>query len=139
VGATPKSPQGIHVAPGILQVRLTVDGRSYRRAIVVKIDPRVKTSPADLEAQFKLSRSVDSLMRRLMTARAEVAGRLGRAAADAAPPLQQLADDLRLAYAPLPAILDTLQEADVKPLPAVEAAANDAIKRGEAALARVGG
>jgi hypothetical protein len=138
-GRDPEVAQGIHVAPGILQVRLTVDGRSYRRAIVVKIDPRVKTSPADLEAQFKLSRSVDSLMRRLVAARADVAGRLGRAAADAAPPLQQLADELRLAYAPLPAILDTLQEADVKPLPAVEAAANDAIKRGEAALARAGG
>jgi photosystem II stability/assembly factor-like uncharacterized protein len=138
-GATPKSPQGMHVLPGIHQVRLTVDGRSYRRPIVVKIDPRVKTSPADLDAQFKLSRTVDGLMRRIMAARADVTGRLGRAPAGGSQALEQLADELRLAYAPLPAILAALQEADVKPLPAVEAAANDAVRRGEAALGRVGG
>ncbi|HEX5068821.1 MAG TPA: hypothetical protein VFV78_01295 [Vicinamibacterales bacterium] len=137
-GATPKSPQGIHVLPGIFQARLTVDGRSYRRSLVVKIDPRVKTSPPDLEAQFKLSRAVDSVMRRLMAARADVAARLGRAAADAAPALRQLAEELLLAYSPLPAILDSLQEADVKPLPVVDAAANDALRRAEAALAKVG-
>jgi hypothetical protein len=47
-----------------------------------------------------------------------------------------LADELHLAYSPLPAILDSLQEADVKPLTAVDAAANDAIKTRRAALAR---
>jgi hypothetical protein len=112
-------------------VRLTVDGQSYRRAVSVRIDPRVKTSPADLSLQFTLSRTVDQLMRKLVAARADIAKRSG------APPT--LLGDLTAAYAPLPALLETLQEADVKPLPAVEAAANEAIKRAQAALAAYGG
>jgi hypothetical protein len=37
-----------------LQVRLTVAGKSYTTPIEVKMDPRVKTSPEDLRAQFNL-------------------------------------------------------------------------------------
>jgi len=35
-------------APGSYTVRLTVDGKSYTQPIVLKLDPRVKTAPADL-------------------------------------------------------------------------------------------
>src|SRR4029453_8249380 len=41
---TPKAPEGILAAPGTYQVRLTVDGQPFRRAVVVRIDPRVKTA-----------------------------------------------------------------------------------------------
>ena len=134
---TPKTPRGFFVLPGTFQVRLTVDNRSYRRAVSVRMDQRVRTSMGDLTAQFTLTRAVDMAMRRLVAARADVATRVGRASGEAAAALRELSTDLVAAYAPLPALFDALQEADVKPIPAVEAAANEAVKKAEAVLARV--
>ena len=134
---TPRTPQGVLVAPGNYQIRLTVDGRPYQRTVQVRIDPRVRTAPADLTLQYNLSRQIDGLMRRLVAARTDLAARLGKAAASETAALQETANAVQAAYAPLPALLDTLQEADVKPLPAVEAAAKAAIERAIAALAAI--
>jgi len=41
-----------------------VDGRSYTATFAVKIDPRVKASPADLEEQFHLETRLSSNMTR---------------------------------------------------------------------------
>ena len=131
------APQGVLVAPGNYQIRLTVDGRPYQRTVQVRIDPRVRTAPADLTLQYNLSRQIDGLMRRLVAARTDLAARLGKAAASETAALQETANAVQAAYAPLPALLDTLQEADVKPLPAVEAAAKAAIERAIAALAAI--
>jgi photosystem II stability/assembly factor-like uncharacterized protein len=49
-GRTPLTPQGPLVLPGIYTVKLTVDGKSETQPLTVKMDPRVHTSPADLEA-----------------------------------------------------------------------------------------
>jgi hypothetical protein len=78
------------------------------------------------------------MLRRLSAARADVGARLGAATGDRAAALEQIASDLRAAYAPLPALFDALQEADARPIPTVEAAATAAIKRAEVALARAG-
>ena len=43
------------VAPGNYTVVLTVDGKSFTQPITVQMDPRVKTSDADLQEQFDLS------------------------------------------------------------------------------------
>ena len=43
------------VAPGSYTVVLTVDGKSFAQPLTVQMDPRVKTSVADLQAQFDLS------------------------------------------------------------------------------------
>ena len=43
------------VAPGNYTVILTVDGKSFTQPLTVQIDPRVKTSAADLQEQFNLS------------------------------------------------------------------------------------
>ena len=51
---TPRSPQGPHAPPGQYTVRLTADGPSYTAPLLVKMDPRVKTPPADLQRQFEL-------------------------------------------------------------------------------------
>jgi hypothetical protein len=134
---TPQTPQGFFVLPGAFQVRLSVNGQTYRRAVTVRMDPRVKTSVADLTLQFSISRAVDTAMSRLVAARTDVLGRAARATGDAAAAFQQLAADLQAAYAPLPALFDALQEADTKPTPLVEAAANDAVRQANAVLARV--
>jgi photosystem II stability/assembly factor-like uncharacterized protein len=43
------------VMPGNYSVRLTVDGRTFEQTLIIKMDPRVKTSAADLQKQLDLS------------------------------------------------------------------------------------
>jgi photosystem II stability/assembly factor-like uncharacterized protein len=50
---TPRYPLGPTVLPGNYSVRLTVDGETSTAALTVKMDPRVKTSPADLRKKFE--------------------------------------------------------------------------------------
>jgi len=40
--------------PGNYTVKLTVDGKSYSQPLVVKMDPRITTSLADLRKQFEM-------------------------------------------------------------------------------------
>jgi photosystem II stability/assembly factor-like uncharacterized protein len=136
---TPVTPQGIFVLPGTYQVRLTVDGRSFRQALTVRLDPRVKTSAADLALQFKLSQTVDGALRRVSVARADAEKRLERASGDAASSLRKRVADLQAAASPLAALFDALQEADARPTPAVEAAVADALARVESALKSLSG
>jgi photosystem II stability/assembly factor-like uncharacterized protein len=52
------------VMPGAYTVRLTGDGRTQTAQFKVVMDPRVKTSPADLQAQFDVSKSMyDDLLK----------------------------------------------------------------------------
>jgi photosystem II stability/assembly factor-like uncharacterized protein len=51
---TPKYPLGAWALPGNYTVKLTVDGKSYSQPFVVKMDPRIATSPADLRKQFEM-------------------------------------------------------------------------------------
>jgi len=51
---TPKYPLGAWVVPGSYTAKLTVEGKSYSQAVVVKMDPRIKTSLADLRKQFEM-------------------------------------------------------------------------------------
>jgi hypothetical protein len=55
---TPTSPW---IAPGNYTVVLTVDGKSFTQPLTVQMDPRVKTSAADLQEQFDLSRQLYQL------------------------------------------------------------------------------
>jgi photosystem II stability/assembly factor-like uncharacterized protein len=52
---TAPNPTSPWVMPGTYTIKLTVDGKSYSRAFTVKMDPRVKTSLADLQKQHDLS------------------------------------------------------------------------------------
>jgi photosystem II stability/assembly factor-like uncharacterized protein len=51
---TPEYPLGAWALPGRYTVKLTVDGRSYTQPLTVKMDPRIKTSEADLRKQFAM-------------------------------------------------------------------------------------
>ena len=51
---TPKNPLGAWVLPGTYTVKLIVDGQGYDQPLVVKMDPRIKTSAADLLKQFEM-------------------------------------------------------------------------------------
>jgi len=51
---TPEYPLGAWVLPGHYTVKLTVDGKTYAQPLTVKMDPRIKTSDADLRKQFAM-------------------------------------------------------------------------------------
>ena len=60
---TPRQqPEGPLVAPGNYTVELTVDGKTYRQPLTVKLDPRVPASQEDLEAQLAQARRIVSGM-----------------------------------------------------------------------------
>jgi hypothetical protein len=61
-GDTPRVPEGPLVVPGEYVVRLTSGDRVARSKLIVKADPRMKMSIADLERQVALERKLASLM-----------------------------------------------------------------------------
>jgi len=55
---TPLYPLGAAVLPGHYKITLTVGGQSYTKTLDIKMDPRVKTTPAELRNQFDLDRKI---------------------------------------------------------------------------------
>src|SRR5258708_35174936 len=53
---TPLEPQGAWALPGRYTVKLTVDGKSYTKPLLLKMDPRVKSTASDLTKQFAMQR-----------------------------------------------------------------------------------
>jgi photosystem II stability/assembly factor-like uncharacterized protein len=51
-------PDGPWVLPGDYTLKLTVAGKTYTAPVEVKLDPRVKTSMAELEKQFELATQI---------------------------------------------------------------------------------
>ncbi len=83
---TPRGPQGPIVAPGSYTVRLSVDGRSFTQPLVVRMDPRVPTTPEGLGAQYDLAMRIyrallrnDEGLRGVRELRARLSERIGRA------------------------------------------------------------
>jgi photosystem II stability/assembly factor-like uncharacterized protein len=59
---TPLYPLGAWALPGNYAVKLTVEDKSYTQPLVVKMDPRISTSLADLAKQFEMqSGAVESM------------------------------------------------------------------------------
>jgi len=54
------------VLPGRYTVVLTAGGKSYSQPLLIKMDPRVKASPADLKAQFDSSNQLYALAQQVM-------------------------------------------------------------------------
>jgi photosystem II stability/assembly factor-like uncharacterized protein len=55
---TPQLPLGAWAMPGKYTVKLSVDGKSYTQPLSVQMDPRVKTSEADLRKQFEMEAGI---------------------------------------------------------------------------------
>jgi photosystem II stability/assembly factor-like uncharacterized protein len=116
-GETAAEPKGPWVMPGTYTVRLTAADITQSQALVVKMDPRVKTPREGLAQQFTLST-------RVCAAIATVHDRIiaAEAAARQTPPDARVTA-LRDLHERLLAIYGTLQEADVTPTVAVVTAA----------------
>jgi len=63
---------GPKVVPGTYQVRVSTGSWTATQAFEVKPDPRVKTTPAEYEAQLKLAREVGAQIKALYTALAKL-------------------------------------------------------------------
>ena len=106
---TPREPLGLSVQPGTYTVRLTAQGRTLERPLVVKMDPRVKTPAADLQMQFDLSKSLYDGINRVhdeIARQRQIRGTAPAAAGETAL--------LRL-HGQMLSMLGLLQDADVKP------------------------
>jgi hypothetical protein len=55
---TPQLPLGAWAMPGSYTVRLTVDGKVYTQPLTVRMDPRIKTSDADLRKQVEMEAGI---------------------------------------------------------------------------------
>jgi photosystem II stability/assembly factor-like uncharacterized protein len=118
--------RGIWVKPGTYQVRLTVGPHVIRQAVAVRMDPRVRTSTADLDAQFdiaqRLSRTLDALAARA----------LGDETTGTRAPNSVVA-----AWNTLADLFDRVLAADARPTAAVSEAADAAIARADTLVPRV--
>ena len=110
---TPRTPSGSWVAPGKYTVRLTVDGQSQSQPLIVKMDPRVKATAADLKLQYDTSRAIDGLLRRTSAALRDI-----RAAAKT-PQVTDLDQRLSRASASLGQLFGAVEAADAAPMPVV--------------------
>ena len=61
---TPRYPLGPAVLPGKYTVKLMAGGASYTQPLTIKMDPRVKTSPAGVQQQFELEMKITEAMHR---------------------------------------------------------------------------
>ena len=68
----PGGAQGPLVVPGQYEAVLTVDGKTFRQAITIGMDPRVKVSEADLAEQFELAQKLADAMTETRKAQVEV-------------------------------------------------------------------
>jgi hypothetical protein len=57
-GDTPADPRGALVVPGKYEMRLTVNGQTYRQPLEVRLDPRVNTAQDNLEQEFQLDQKL---------------------------------------------------------------------------------
>ena len=89
---TPRYPLGATVPPGRYTVKLAVGEKTYAQPLVVKIDPRVKVTPAGIYQQYALAARVTLGMNQSYTALDEVKALRGQ--------LKTLRDGTGLAAAP---------------------------------------
>ena len=61
-GDTPREPEGPAILPGEYSVTLRVGEETYRQPLHVRMDPRVKTSQADLVKQFALETQISNAL-----------------------------------------------------------------------------
>jgi hypothetical protein len=59
---TPRFPLGATALPGKYSIRLTVDGKTSTAPLIIKMDPRVKTSVAGLQKKFQAETRMASVM-----------------------------------------------------------------------------
>ncbi len=75
-GYTPREPRGRSVLPGRYTVRLSANGKTVTQPLIVRMDPRVKTSSAALARQFALASQLTNALERAAIAQRDGAAGL---------------------------------------------------------------
>lgn len=127
---TPRTPMGSWAVPGKYTVRLTVEGKTWTQPLMVKMDPRVRATVADIKLQYDMSRAIDALLARSATALREVRGTATKTAA-----LTDLEQRLSRASAPLGQLFGAVESADAAPTAVVREAWKVTASAVDAALA----
>ncbi|MBL8137435.1 MAG: glycoside hydrolase [Acidobacteria bacterium] len=131
--ATPQVPRGTVVPPGRYTVRLTVDGAVQTAPLIVRMDPRVKTTPAGLTQQYATSRAIDAALRRVATALTDVRSAVA-AGGDAATRARAAETALARAQGQATQLLGLIDAADLPPTPQMLAAWKETSAAIDAAL-----
>lgn len=63
---------GVMALPGSYSVRLTVDGKVYMQPLVVKMDSRIKSTPAELQKQFETASEIANKQMEINKTRGEI-------------------------------------------------------------------
>jgi photosystem II stability/assembly factor-like uncharacterized protein len=63
-GDTPSTPEGPLLPPGLYTVRLTVDGHASQQPLLLRMDPRVAMSGAQLREQYTMAHEIVALLER---------------------------------------------------------------------------
>jgi hypothetical protein len=99
---TAPEPTSPWAMPGKYSVVLTVGGKSYQQPLTIMMDPRVKTSNADLREQFRLSKqlydewlALDSISESIKRIRGQIAELRPRASADLKTHIDALGEKLQ--------------------------------------------
>jgi photosystem II stability/assembly factor-like uncharacterized protein len=127
---TPRVPFGSWALPGTYTVRLTADGHSPTQPLIVKMDPRVKASAADIKLQYDTSRAIDAALGRLSTALAEI-----HRVTTKSPQVADLEQRLNRASGSLGQLFSAVEQSDAAPMPLVLDAWKTASAAVESALA----
>ncbi len=135
--------------PGTYTVKLTVDGNSSTQPLVVKMDPRVKTTAEGLSRQLTMSMRVYEDLRRVNAALEEFTGLESKATnakyeeiagaeegEEGAPRSRNAPDTLTSVSENLKNLFDTLQSADVSPTVQMAEAVEEQHKAAEAIIQR---
>ena len=84
-GNTAREPRGPWALPGQYTVRLTVGGKTYTQSLGIKMDPRVRTSPAALRQEHQLAVALfdaiaqdSSILAQVKSLRDQLGGARGR-------------------------------------------------------------
>lgn len=152
-------PTGPWANPGAFTVSLTVNGKTVTQPLTLKIDPRVKATPAELTDQFELSKQLYEArpalepIERSMEALSDGLAQAKERAGDQ--PVKQQIDEFAqklLAFAPsnarpgssisldvltrLKSLFGTLQGTDAAPTPRVKAAVPEVLREATAVQER---
>ncbi len=135
---TPAEPRGPWALPGDYTVRLTVGGRTLTRPLKLKMDPRVKATPAELQRQLEASQEMVRDLGRSADAVRRVKERARTADTAQTRELADLNTKLTALNARLATVYGILQEVDAAPTAAALRSAQELRQELDAAITGIG-
>jgi hypothetical protein len=126
-GAAQRVTRGRWALPGTYQIRLIRGKSTLRQAVLVRVDPRVRATAADLAVQTKLTRAIEERLADLSDRHEAVRQRQSSLLPGPGGATGDLLALLQTSGGKLADLFAILQSADARPTTATEAAVTDAL------------